>query len=179
MDNEHLDEQLPDGTDQEDLETLLEWGEAFEQSGHGTLLITMGEWLCYGLAGVAVLLLFAIHKTYPFSVLTKLFSDDTVYNGTGPRNFNFLVVALYGCYLLIPMALALLGRALQLVNARNGLLRDGGEQVRDIAERLHQRRLNQSDSPTTKTGNRRLAKWSNAIGKGSDVNDMANPGFGD
>ena len=109
MDNENKADQLPEGTDQEDLETLREWGEALEQSGRGTLLLVAGEWLCYGLAALGVLFLFMIHKTYPFSVLNALFANDAVYNGAGARNFNFLLIALYGCYLLIPTALALLG----------------------------------------------------------------------
>ena len=143
-------------------------------------LLLIVEYLCYILTIGGIIFIAIMHLIYPFSVLANIYYNNELKEKIGNANFNFVALAIYTITLLCILFVFAIGRFARTIRIKIGLLDYAGKAIKQV---LHQQDIrfhllyNLEQNHKSDFSGIELIHDDEELEE--DINDIANPGFGD
>jgi hypothetical protein len=143
-------------------------------------LLVITEILCYLITVGGIIFVAIMHTIYPFSVIAGIYYNTEIKNKLGSTDFNYAVLAIYGICILCILFVFVIGRMAHVIRLKNTILHLAGKDIK-IMIGQHLERKAAIDTLEQK----HMFEYSGISIPGrpnedkEDINEIANPGFGE
>ena len=145
----------------------------------GNTILLIFEYLCYLVAIAGILFTAMAHTIYPFTVLNKVYTTKSIITKIGETDFMHFSVAVYALLVLCVLLIFLVGRMARDIRIKTNLLQTVSIDVSEILAQHTERKAAIDYLEQKHEFDFSGDSIPDDDDAGPDINDIANPGYGD